>query len=143
MRDIKIHRPTLGPFMHVICFRYLGDDAEDLAGRALVVDAGRQRGHDVMEELGVMGSHQDPEAIKKELNDVIGLEGTRLCIIESVEKHADGGFEVHVREPACITYTLGVLVGAISAMTGVNMLGKDAPDGDKGEEGRVYHIYPL
>jgi hypothetical protein len=141
MRDIKINRPTLGDFMHVVCFRYLSDDAEESAGRALVVDAGRQRGHDVMEELGVVGKHQAAADIMAELNDALGINGTKLCIINSMEEHDDGGFEVHAVEVICPNYTLGVMIGAISAATGTKMLGKQQSEGD--ESKIVYHIYPF
>ncbi len=141
MRDIKINRPTLGDFMHVICFRYLNDDAEDLAGNALVVDAGRQRGYDVIEELGVLGKHQAAEDIMAELNNALGINGTKLCIIKSMEEHADGGYEIHATEIASPGYTMGVMIGAISAATGTKMLGKkQSQDGDSD---MVYHIYPL
>ncbi len=141
MRDIKINRPTLGDFMHVVCFRYLSDDAEESAGRALVVDAGRQRGHDVMEELGVLGKHQAAADIMAELNDALGINGTKLCIISNMEEQDDGGFEIHAVEVICPNYTLGVMIGAVSAATGTKMLGKQQSEGD--ESKIVYHIYPF
>jgi hypothetical protein len=134
-------RPTLGPFMHVVCFRYLGADAEELAGRALLVDAGRQRGRDVIEELGLINNYESAEALQKQLDDTLGMNGTRLCIIKSVTEHADGGFEVHTSECAFDHYTQGVLIGAISAITGQTMLGEET--GKPAENERVYHIRPF
>jgi hypothetical protein len=141
MSDMKINRPTLGPFMSVICFRYLNDDAEELAGRALIVDAGRHRGRDVIEELGLMGSHESAEALQKQLDDTLGVNGTRLCIIKSVTEKDDGGFEVHADECASPAYTMGVLIGAISAITGQTMLGKEFAQDGGGSH--TYHIDPL
>jgi hypothetical protein len=123
-------------------FRYLSDDAEELAGRALVIDAGRQYGHDIMEELGVIGSHQNANDIHKEVSEAMGPNGGKLCLIQSLEEHSDGGFEVHATECACVTFTLGALIGAISAVTGQTMLGKEAADDASGNS-MAYHIYPL
>jgi hypothetical protein len=141
MRDITINRPTLGKYVSARSFRYLSDDAEELAGRALVVDAGRQYGHDIMEQLGVLGSHQSADKIFEEVKEAMGENGSKLCLINSLEEHDDGGFEVHATECACITFTLGALIGAISAVTGSTMLGKEASEDGNGS--MVYHIYPL
>jgi len=143
MREIKVNRPTLGPFMHVVCFRYLVEDADDLAGRALIVDAGRQRGQDLIEQLGKKGTHQKAQDIQRELDDALGLNGTRLCIIQSVTEKDNGGFQIHAMECASPAYTMGVLVGAISAITGVSMLGKETDVGAEGPEARIYDIDPL
>jgi hypothetical protein len=139
--NVKIERPILGEFMNVICFRYLGADAEELAGRALVVDAGRQRGQDVIEELGLQNSHTSADALQKQLDDVLGLNGTRLCIIDKVVATETGGFEVHTNECACNVYSQGVLIGAISSITGKTMLGKEV--GETGTNGHIYSIEPL
>jgi hypothetical protein len=139
MRDIQVDRPTLGPFMSVICFRYLHDDAEDLAGKALIIDAGRQRGHDLIESLGLVEKHSSASEIQEKIGGALGTEGTRLCLIKSVTEKADGGYEVYSTECASPTYTLGVLLGAISAITGKKMLGSEDHIEQNGE-GRIYHI---
>jgi len=123
MRDIQINRPTLGSFMSVVCFRYLNDDAQELAGPAVIIDAGRQHGHDLIEALGMMGSHQTSHEIHKELNDALGTNGTRLCLIKSMQER-DGMYEVVVTEYPCLSYTMGVLIGAIGTITSTRMHGK-------------------
>ncbi len=144
MRDIRVKRPTLGPFMSVVCFRYLHDDAMDLAGRALIVDAGRQRGQDLIEELGLQGKFSGADDLLKRLQDAFGPEGTRLCLIEQIIEKDDGGFEVHSTECASPIYTLGVLIGAISGITGKTMLGEEIEaTGKEGVEGRIYSIHPF
>jgi len=143
MRDITVNRPTLGPFMSVLCFRYLHDDAEDLAGRALIVDAGRQRGQDIVEQLGKMGSNQSTAEIQKELQEALGPNGTRLCLVQSVQEKENGGYEIHSTECASPIYTLGVLIGSISAFTGKTMLGKDTDIQTNGDGGQIYHIDPF
>jgi hypothetical protein len=141
MKEVQIKRPTLGPFMSVVCFRYLHDDAMDLAGQALVVDAGRQRGNDLIHELGAQGTHQNGAKLYKELDDALGMNGTRLCLIQSVKEMDNGGFEVHSKECASPTYTLGVLIGAISAMVGKTFIGKELEGASPDE--RVFQIEPF
>jgi hypothetical protein len=129
MRDIQLNRPTLGQFMSVVCFRYLNDDAQELAGPAMIIDAGRQRGQDVIEGLGVAGSKQDSDAILKELDGALGVDGTRLCLIKSI-KEIDGVYEVVITEYPCVSYTMGVLIGAIGAINGIRMHGKVTSETD-------------
>lgn len=144
MKDISVQRPTLGPFMSVICFRYLHDDAMDLAGRALIVDAGRQRGQDLIEELGLVGSYHGADALQQDLYKALGPDGTRLCLIQRVEERDNGGFEVKSIECASPIYTLGVLIGAISSMNGKTMMGKDATEENPQSDGaHIYLIDPL
>lgn len=141
MRDVTVNRPTLGPFMHVVCFRYLHDDAVELVGNALIIDAGRQRGHDIIEQLGSLSTNSDTDAIYKLLYDTLGPDGTRLCLVHSVKQTENGGYEVYSTECASPIYTLGVLIGAITAITGQKMSGKEvAVTGEEGIEGRIYHI---
>jgi hypothetical protein len=144
MRDIVVKRPTLGPFMSVVCFRYLHDDTVDLAGTALIIDAGRQLGRDLIEELGLIGKFTGADDLLQRLHDALGPDGTRLCLIEQVIQKDNGGFEVHSVECASPLYTLGVLIGAISSMTGKTLLGEEvAATGKEGVEGRIYSINPL
>ncbi len=142
MRDIEINRPTLGPFMSVVCFRYLNDDAGELAGPAMIIDAGRQRGHDLIEEMGVMGSHQKAEDIQAELNKALGVDGTRLCLVKSITEQGDG-YEVVVTEYPSPTYTMGVLIGAISAISGTRMHATMKTQPGAGVEECVFHIEPV
>ena len=144
MRDINVKRPILGPFMSVICFRYLHDGATDLAGRALVVDAGRQRGQDLVEELGLQGNFSGTDDLLKSLQNALGPDGTKLCLIGQITQTEEGGFEVHATESASSIYTLGVLTGAISGITGKTMLGEEVNVSDKDEvESHIYAMKPL
>ncbi len=140
-KDIQINRPTLGPFMSVTCFRYLHDDALDMAGPALVTDAGRQRGHDLIEELGLLGSKPAAAHLQEELLKALGPDGTRLCLLQNLKETEDGGYEVRSKECVSPTYTVGVLVGAISAVTGQTFIGSHAEGATPDE--RVYSIKPL
>jgi predicted hydrocarbon binding protein len=147
-------RPTLGGFMSLTCFHYLRHGAEDAAGRALIVTAGRERGLSVVEAAGLMGKVQDAEAMRQHLAQALGADGTRLCLVESVEAKATGGYEVRIREGACTAgvtdatepycaFTLGVFVGAISGFTGQRMIGKETTCSAMGQPVCVYQIDPI
>lgn len=141
MKDVNVDRSTLGPFMSVVCFRYLAEGAEDLAGQAMLVDAGRQRGHDLIAELGLANSHEDAAKLHQQLDAALGINGTRLCVVKSVTETEAGGFEIQTEECISPHYTIGVLIGAISTMTGKTMLGKNVDANDSG--GQTYLIEPL
>jgi predicted hydrocarbon binding protein len=146
-------RATLGDFMSITCFQYLRNGTEDIAGRVPIVAAGRQRGTDLVSELGLNGSTQDPELLRKYLYDALGPDGTRLCLVESMTPLPSGGYEVRLREGACATgvesaeplcaYTLGVFAGALSALTGQRMTGKESSCAAMQGEYCIYQITPI
>lgn len=147
-------RPTLGPHMSLVCFHFLRQGAEDTAGRALIVAAGRQRGESVVDGLGMRGGLEDAEAIHGHLARILGAEGTRLCLVNAIAGKANGGYEVHISEGACTAgvtdasepycaFTLGVFVGAIAAFTGRRMLGKETTCSAMGASECVYQIDPI
>lgn len=146
-------RPTLGPLMSLTCFHYLRHGAEEAAGRALVVSAGRQRGYDLAEALGILGTTVDAAVIKEKLGSALGAEGTRLCLVRSVAPTPGGGFEVRISEGACTAgvtaeepycaFTLGVFIGAVSAITGQRMVGRETECSAMGKPECVYVIEPF
>jgi predicted hydrocarbon binding protein len=139
--------------MHTTCFQYLRLVTEEVAGRAPIVAAGRKRGYDVMEELGLLGSTKDGRELKNKLNEALGLKGTRLCLVESVTARPNGGYDVRITESACTAgqtsseplcaYTLGVFIGAVHALTGVRMNGYESECQAMGAPMCVYHIDPI
>lgn len=151
MADIT--RPTLGSFMSMTCFQYLRVVAEETAGRALVISAGRKRGQDLVQELGLSNSAQAPDIIKAKLDAALGMDGTKLCIINSVTAKASGGYEVRITEGACTAgvtasephcaFTLGVFIGAISALSGRTMIGKESECSAMGGTECAYQIDPF
>lgn len=146
-------RPTLGNFMSLICFQYLRVGTEDVADRAPVVAAGRQRGYDLVEGLGLMGSTKDPAVIREKLDTALGLKGTKLCLVQSVTLKPNGGYEVRITEGACTAgqkssqphcaFTLGVFIGAIHAFTGSRVTGHETECCACGAESCVYQIDPV
>ena len=148
-----IDRPTLGPFMSLICFQYLRVGTEEVAERAPVVASGRQRGYDLVEQLGLLGSTSDPSVIQQKLNAALGENGTRLCLVNAVIAKPDGGYEVRISEGACTAgqssstpfcaFTMGVFIGAIHAITGKRVNGQEVQCCACGASECVYQIDPV
>jgi V4R domain len=146
-------RQELGPFMHMVCFQYLRTYTEEVTGRAPIVAAGRKRGYDVIEGLRLLGSTTDPELIRTQLNKSLGMEGTKLCLIQSISTKPNGGFEVRLTDGACTggvtsdepvcAFTLGVFVGAMHGITGVRMTGRETECQASGAPMCVYQIDPV
>lgn len=149
----SIARPTLGPMMSLTCFQYLRIGAEEVADRAPVVSAGRKRGAELVAELGLQGSTTDPATIHTLLDTALGVNGTRLCLIKGVAATPDGGYEVRLTEGACTAgqssteplcaFTLGVFVGAIQALTGKTLRGRETACCACGAPECVYRLDPL
>lgn len=129
----EVIRPTLGAYMSVECFRYLRLGAEDTAGRAIVVSAGKGRGHSLEDYLKGINP-DDVTQIQATLGKLLGVDGTRLCVVEKVDK-TDHGYVVTISESACATgmtadepicaYTLGVFIGAMEVITGKRIYGQE------------------
>ena len=151
MADLE--RPTLGQFMSMVCFQYLRVGTEEVADRAPVVAAGRQRGYDLVEGLGLLGTTQDAEAIRAKLDQALGLEGTRLCLVKAITPKPNGGYEVRITEGACTAgqttskphcaFTMGVFIGAIHALTNRRVNGVETECCACGAPECVYQIDPI
>ena len=149
----SIERPTLGPFMSLVCFQYRRIGTEEVADRAPVVASGRQRGYDLVEELGLLGSTQDGESIRAKLDEALGVNGTRLCLVKSIQRKPDGGYEVRISEGACTAgqvssqphcaSTMGVFIGAIHALTGARVKGVETQCCACGADECIYQIDPV
>jgi predicted hydrocarbon binding protein len=111
--------------MSAECFRYLRQYAEETAGRGLIVQAGKQRGFSLADALKKIDAGEEAQ-ITEMLGQILGKEGTRLCLVDSVSKTAQG-YRVQVSESACSTgmktstpncaYTMGVFTGALEVIT--------------------------
>jgi V4R domain-containing protein len=146
-------RPTLGAFMSLVCFQYLRVGTEEVAERAPVVASGRQRGYDLIEGLGLLGDTKDNETIRAKLDEALGVKGTRLCLVNSIQSKPNGGYEVRISEGACTAgqvssqphcaFTMGVFIGAIHALTGARMNGVETECCACGAAECVYQIDPI
>lgn len=146
-------RPALGSFMHAVCFQYLRLYTEEIAGRAPIIAAGRKRGLDVIELSGLLGSSSDAAQIQRSIGAILGAEGTRLCLLQSVTARPEGGYEIRLTESACTAgqrasepmcaYTLGVFIGAVQGLTGQRMQGRETSCEACGDSICTYIIEPV
>lgn len=149
----SVERTELGNEVNVICFQYLCHIVSDLAGRSPIIAASRARGYDAMEAAGFLGNTRDGAVMCENLNSVLGPEGTRLCLIHNVINKPNGGYTVELVECACsygqtsiepaCSYTLGVIIGAIQALTGIKMRGYETECQACGADTCIYEIDPI
>jgi len=149
-RDVT--RPTLGNYVNIACFQYMRTGTENIVGRVPLIAAGRQRGYDLATTTGLAHSSVDPWVITEKLRAALGADGTHLCIVQQISIRPDGGYIVYITEGACTVgvtsekphcaFTLGVFVGAIMAMTGQRMIGRETACEAQGHDGCTYSIIP-
>ena len=107
----------------------LGERATSIA----LIAAGRQRGKKLAQELGLSGASQDLSVIAARLNEAIGAHGTHLAAIEKIVSEGNI-IQVYCAETICsageaqgsdrkCTFTLGVVWGALSEITGKKLRG--------------------
>lgn len=146
-------RPALGPMVAALCLQKLQTHTGDLVGMGTVVGAGRLRGRGVIAEYGLSGSRLDDDKLRRLLLDVLGPDGTRLCLVTGLVGEPGGGYEVRVVEAACThevesdepmcAYTLGVFIGAVQEVMSVVMQGVEVECQATGAPECVYRIRPL
>lgn len=131
-------RTELGDFSSIICFRALASGLEEALGEkaALIatIAAGRARGKDLATSLGLAGSNPDLAKATMLMQQALGPEGTKLCLIDKIEA-VDSGYRVYCRETICsagepegssrtMSFTLGAIQGALEAMMNKRLRGK-------------------
>lgn len=145
-------RPTLGPMVSATCLQQLRMYTEDLAGRGPVLGAGRLRGRAVIADLGLEGSQLDDDKLLSVFVETFGINGTRLCLVTGVSSDDSGAYVVQLVEGACThqqqttepmcAYTLGVFIGALQAITGTVMQGRETSCQAVGDLTCTYLIRP-
>ncbi len=133
--DIREH---LGDFSSIACFKAVVTGIEEALGEKAaaiaLIAAGRKRGKSLAASLGLSNSSMDWDEVTQLLQSAIGERGTRLCLVNKIEANGDT-FRVYCQETICssqesqgsdrtLTYTLGVLQGAIEEITGKRLQGK-------------------
>ncbi|QIF04084.1 hydrocarbon-binding protein [Roseimicrobium sp. ORNL1] len=131
-------RKNLDDFMSIICFRAAIVGMEDILGAdgtaAALIAAGRKRGKDVADSLGLTGSNPDVGKMTETLDEVFGKKGTKLCSILEMSETPEGGYLIKTEDTVCMaseapgstrrcTFTLGAVLGAVEAMTGKALAG--------------------
>jgi hypothetical protein len=150
-------RPTLGDYNSIICFRALVVGVEEALGKraahVALKAAGRMRGAQLIESLGLTGKGPtDLVALAKALDAAIGKDGTRLCGVDKVERNGDV-FHIHLRETVCsadepmgsdreLTFTFGAVHGAIEALYGIKLRGRQSGSVLRGQDHDIVELEP-
>lgn len=136
----KALRHELGDMMSTVCFKAAVTGLEEALGAKAaaisLIAAGRQRGKNLAESLGLTNksSEVSPEEVTSKLRFALGLEGTRLCLVDRIEQ-TDSAWKVYTRETVCsagelegstrqCTYTLGAIQGFLEAFLGKRLRGR-------------------
>ncbi len=131
-------RAELGDFSSIVCFKSVVVGTEEALGEKAaaiaLISAGRQRGKELVNNLGLSGSNLAPEAITALMQKALGKDGTRLCLVDKVSQD---GEVIHVfcHETVCsagepqgsnrhLTFTLGAIQGVLEKITGKRLRGK-------------------
>lgn len=130
-------RTELGDFSSIVCFRALVVGIEEALGEKAaaiaLIAAGRNRGKQVAEQLGLTGQGITDDMIPI-LQKALGKDGTRLCMVDKVAPVGEA-IVVHCRETICsagesqgsprkLTFTLGAIQGVLEQVTGKRLRGK-------------------
>jgi predicted hydrocarbon binding protein len=124
-------RKELGNFNSTICTKAMVVGIEEALGEKAaaisLIAAGRKRGKDLAVELDLVGKGitLSMAEIATKLDAALGVNGTRLCIVDKVEQVGEA-YRVYTRETICsageeegsprlCTYTLGALQGFLES----------------------------
>lgn len=131
-------RPELGDFSSIACFKALVTGTEEALGEKAAaiafIAAGRIRGKQLVEQLGLTGQSISLEELTKIIQKALGTEGTRLCIVDKIIDNTNA-ILVYCRETICssgeaagsprtLSYTLGAIQGALEQSMGKRLRGK-------------------
>ncbi|TAF07858.1 MAG: hydrocarbon-binding protein [Nostocales cyanobacterium] len=120
-------RPQLGDFSSIVCFKAVVIGIEEALGEKAaaiaLTTAGRSRGKQIVESLGLSGSVDSLDVVQVTLSQAVGKDGTRLCIIDKIVTEGDT-IKVYTHETVCsageaqgserkCTFTLGAVWGAL------------------------------
>ena len=136
----KSLRTELGSFSSIVCFKAIIVGVEEALGEKAaaiaMISAGRQRGKNLAEELGVVdqGDHKSLDEIQSLVSKALGKEGTRLCTVDKIVEE-EKIYKVYTKETICssdeeegsprrCTYTLGAIQGLLEAFLSKRLRGK-------------------
>ncbi len=152
-----MQRPTLGDFSSIVCFKSAIVGMEDALGEKAtaiaLIAAGRSRGKHLAKELGLTGSKLSLEDVASKVGFSLGKDGTRLCIINRMEKE-ENVIKVYTSETLCsagetqgserkCTYTLGAVWGVLEQTFGKRLQGKHTESVLRGGEYDVFEFTEL
>jgi predicted hydrocarbon binding protein len=154
---IELKRDQLGQFSSIESFRaiILGM-TEALGEKATAVSliaAGRMHGKKLAVELGLKGATQSLEEATKQLSQVLGENGDRLCIIDKIVEEGDT-IKVYTTETLCAvggteelpptcTFTLGLIWGVLTELLNRKIKGAHTESVLRGSSYDVFEFVPV
>jgi predicted hydrocarbon binding protein len=138
--ELQILRQELGDFGSIVFLKSILTGIEEAIGEKTaaiaMISAGRKQGKNSVEELGLVnkGTALSLAEVRDKANQILGKEGTRLCIIDKIEQ-AGQIYKVYTKETFCssgepkgssrqCTYTLGAIQGFLEAFLGKRLRGR-------------------
>ncbi len=133
-------RQQLGNFSSIVCIKAILTGVEEALGEQAaaiaLIAAGRQRGKSLAAEVNLAGKGTtiSLEDITQQVRQVIGKDGTCLCLVDKILQSGDA-YQVYVHETVELageskgssrtcTYTLGAIQGFLEALFGQRLRGK-------------------
>jgi len=141
-------RQELGDFTSIVFFKALITGLEEALGEKTahisLVAAGRTRGKKLAQELNLSGKENSLETAATILSQALGKDGTCLCVIDKIVEEGDV-IKVYCHETICsygeepgssrqLSYTAGVIQGALEELTGKRFCGKQVESVLRGGE---------
>jgi len=150
-------RPNLGEFSSIVCFKAVITGMEDALGEKAtaiaLIAAGRARGKQLAQQLGLKDSNLSLEELAEKLSQALGKDGTRLCIVEKIVQDGDA-IKVYITEAVCsagepsgsprkCTFTMGAIWGALEQIQGKRLQGVHTDSVLRGSTYDVFEFTPL
>lgn len=138
-------RRDLSDFSSILCFRALITGIERVLGRAAhgaLVSAGKLRGTELVETLGLVGAGLDHA--ETHLRQALGADGTQLCTIAQIKRIDDETVVVRLTDTIesstdtagsdrRLSFTLGAIQGALEAFSGQTYIAKQTGSALRGQ----------
>ncbi|AFZ59553.1 hydrocarbon-binding protein [Anabaena cylindrica FACHB-243] len=150
-------RKQLGNFSSIVCFKSVIVGMEDALGEKAtaiaLTTAGRTRGKKLAEELGLVSSLDSLDSLAAKLSQALGLDGTRLCIVDKIIADSDV-IKVYTSETVCsageplnserkCTFTMGAVWGALEKVLDKRFRGVHTESVLRGGAYDVFEFTPL
>lgn len=150
-------RRELGDFSSIVCLKAIITGMEDALGEKAtaiaLIAAGRARGRQLAQQLGLTGSALDLDALTQKLAEALGENGTRLLLLHKVERDGDI-YRVYTSETVCsageapesprrCTFTLGAVQGVLEAITGRRLRGVQTASVLRGGDYDLFEYGPV
>jgi predicted hydrocarbon binding protein len=153
----RASRHELGGLMSTVCFRAVILGVEEALGEKAAaiafISAGRQRGRNLAEELGLVnkGSEFSLQEATEKIAHALGYNGTRLCCVDKIEALSEG-FRVYTRETICsygevegsarkCTYTLGAIQGFLESFFNQRLRGQQVGSVLRGDQHDIFEFH--